>query len=159
MSDAPVVPLLIREAGPSDLPAIAEFNRLLAFETEDKVLDPEVLRRGVAIALTVPDRIRYWVAEMPVSLHLAGQAAITREWSDWRNGWIWWIQSVYVRADWRRRGVFRLLYEHLHRAAVADPEVIGIRLYVEHENNAAQRTYLTLGMERTGYLVLERCPL
>ncbi len=84
---------------------------------------------------------------------------ITTEWSDWRNGWIWWIQSVYVRHDARRQGVFRTLYEHVCATARADPGVVGLRLYVEQENHAAQQTYLQLGMERTGYLVLERCPL
>jgi GNAT superfamily N-acetyltransferase len=155
VSDAPVAPLLIREAGLSDLPSIAEFNRLLAFETEAKLLDPDVLRRGVAEALTVPDRIRYWVAEIPVSLQLAGQAAITREWSDWRNGWIWWLQSVYVAEPYRRQGAFRALYRHIRDSALAQPDVIGLRLYVEDANERAQRTYQSLGMKPGGYSVYQ----
>ena len=134
MSDAPAAPLLIREAVPGDLPAIVEFNRLLALETESKVLDPDVLGRGVAQALADPDRIRYWVATIPGSPRLAGQAAITREWSDWRNGWIWWFQSVYVAQPFRRQGIFRALYRHIRDEARSRPDVIGLRLYVEDAN-------------------------
>jgi ribosomal protein S18 acetylase RimI-like enzyme len=83
----------------------------------------------------------------------------TTEWSDWRNGWFWWIQSVYVRREFRRRGVFRALFEHVYEAARADPEVIGLRLYVERENHAALETYRRLGMEAAGYVVFERYPL
>jgi GNAT superfamily N-acetyltransferase len=155
VSDAPVAPLLIREAAPSDLTAIVEFNRLLAFETEAKVLDAEVLRRGVTQALGDPDRIRYWVATIPGSLNLAGQAAITREWSDWRNGWIWWFQSVYVVEPYRRQGVFRALYRHIRESALAQPDVIGLRLYVEDANERAQKTYQSLGMKPGGYSVFQ----
>ena len=156
MSDAPVgPPIAIRDAGLSDLPEIAEFNRLLAFETEAKVLDPDVLARGVAQALAEPDRIRYWVATIPGSRHLAGQAAITREWSDWRNGWIWWLQSVYVAEPYRRQGTFRALYRHIRKSALAQPDVIGLRLYVEDANERAQTTYQSLGMKPGGYSVYQ----
>jgi GNAT superfamily N-acetyltransferase len=155
VSDAPVAPFSIREAAPSDLTAVAEFNRLLAFETEAKVLDPDVLRRGVAEALNGADRIRYWVATIPGSLDLAGQAAITREWSDWRNGWIWWLQSVYVAEPYRRQGTFRALYRHIRESALAQPDVIGLRLYVEDANERAQKTYQSLGMKPGGYSVYE----
>jgi GNAT superfamily N-acetyltransferase len=146
---------LIREAAPTDLSAIAEFNRLLAFETEAKVLDADVLACGVAQALRDPDRIRYWVAAMPGSLHLAGQAAITREWSDWRNGWIWWFQSVYVAEPYRRQGIFRALYRHIRECALAQPDVIGLRLYVEDANKRAHKTYQSLGMKPGGYSVYQ----
>jgi GNAT superfamily N-acetyltransferase len=148
-------PLLIREAGPSDLPEIVEFNRLLALETEAKVLDPDVLARGVAQALVEPDRIRYWVATIDGALHLAGQAAITREWSDWRNGWIWWLQSVYVTKIYRRQGTFRALYRHIRESGLALPDVIGLRLYVEDANERAQKTYRSLGMKPGGYSVYQ----
>ncbi len=151
------MPLTVRRAEPSDAPVLVEYNRLLALETEGKTLDPAVLTAGVAAGLADPEKALYFVAEE--SGDILGQLMLTREWSDWRNGWIWWIQSVYVRADARRRGVFRLLYAHVHAAALADPQVIGLRLYVEHENHAAQKTYAQLGMERTSYLVLERYPL
>jgi GNAT superfamily N-acetyltransferase len=149
--------LLVRDAVPADRPMIAEFNRRLAVETEGKVLDPAVLDRGVARALADPDRLRYWVAETRGSAdpRLVGQTAITREWSDWRDGWVWWLQSVYIDADFRGLGIFRALYQHIRDAARAEPDVIGIRLYVENGNLRAQKTYEALGMKPGGYSVLE----
>ncbi len=88
-----------------------------------------------------------------------GQVGLTYEFSDWRDGWFWWIQSVYVRKEARLRGVFRALYDHVYRSACADPTAIGLRLYVEKENTAAKRTYRQLGMEESGYLLLERWPI
>ena len=85
--------------------------------------------------------------------------AVTTEWSDWRNGWMWWIQSVYVHPEHRRTGIFRALYEHVEKLARDDPSVMGLRLYVEHENESAQQTYQRMGMRRTGYLVMEKYPL
>jgi GNAT superfamily N-acetyltransferase len=146
---------VIREAGPADHATIAEFNRRLALETESKVLDAAVLDRGVALALADPDRIRYWVAALRGSEQLAGQAAITREWSDWRNGWLWWLQSVYVAEPFRRQGIFRALYQHIRDQAHAQRDVIGLRLYVEDANQRAHRTYLALGMKPGGYSVYE----
>jgi len=146
---------MIRAAGPPDRPAIAEFNRLLALETERKVLDPAVLDRGVAVALADPDRLRYWVAEIGDPAQLAGQAAVTREWSDWRNGWLWWLQSVYIAAPFRGRGIFRALFRHIRDEACANPDVIGLRLYVEDSNAPAQRTYQSLGMKPAPYSVYE----
>jgi len=151
------MPLTVRRAEPADAGVIVEYSRRLALETEDKILDPAVLAAGVAAGLADAEKALYFVAED--NGDVLGQLMLTREWSDWRNGWIWWIQSVYVRGDARRRGVFRLLYAHVYSAAVADPQVIGLRLYVEQDNHAAQQTYVRLGMERTSYLVLERCPL
>jgi GNAT superfamily N-acetyltransferase len=149
----PVV--VIREARPSDRPAIAEFNRLLALETERKVLDPAILDRGVALALAEPERLRYWVAGIDQSAQLAGQAAVSREWSDWRNGWLWWLQSVYIAAPFRGRGIFRAIFRHIRDEAHADAEVIGLRLYVEDDNLPAQRTYQSLGMKPAPYSVYE----
>jgi GNAT superfamily N-acetyltransferase len=146
---------LIREAAPGDLQIIAEFNRLLALESESKVLDPEVLSRGVAQALSDPDRARYWVATIRGCAQPIGQVAITREWSDWRNGWIWWLQSVYVAAPHRRSGIFRALYHHIRAAALAQPDVIGLRLYVEDANERAHKTYQSLGMKPGGYSVYQ----
>ena len=121
------------------------------------MLDPAVLDRGVARALADPDRLRYWVAETRCAedSRLVGQTAITREWSDWRDGWVWWLQSVYIDADFRGQGIFRALYQHIRDAARAEPDVIGIRLYVENGNLRAQKTYEALGMKPGGYSVLE----
>ncbi|MDB5353286.1 MAG: hypothetical protein JWN86_4533 [Planctomycetota bacterium] len=145
--------LLIRDARPDDLVTIVEFNRRLAEETESKALDPAVLSRGVLSALSDPDRLRYWVAAR--SGEVVGQTAISREWSDWRCGWIWWFQSVYVAESWRGQGVFRALYRHVRDAARSENDVIGLRLYVEHENSRAQATYLAMGMQPGGYHVYE----
>jgi GNAT superfamily N-acetyltransferase len=152
--------LTVRPATPADAAIVVEFNRLLALETEDKVLDPAVLARGVAAGLADPHKGHYFVAEDPdVGDGVLGQIMLTFEWSDWRNGWLWWIQSVYVRRDARRRGVFRALYRHVYDAARDDPTVIGLRLYMEHNNDTARQTYLRLGMEPTDYVLLQRYPL
>ena len=142
----------IRRAVPADADTIAAFTRELARETEAKVLDAETVRRGVRAVFADADKGFYTVAERagePV-----GCLLVTFEWSDWRAGWFRWIQSVYVRPDARRSGVFRALYDHLLAEATADPEVVGLRLYVERSNDAARRTYDALGMAEEGYDVL-----
>jgi GNAT superfamily N-acetyltransferase len=145
----------VRAARASDQQVIVEFNRRLALETEGKVLDADTLSAGVARALLRPDLLRYWVAEMGDSTAVVGQAAITREWSDWRNGWVWWLQSVYVAAPFRAQGIFRALYRQIKDDARAEPDVIGLRLYVEDSNLPARRTYQALGMKPGGYSVYE----
>jgi GNAT superfamily N-acetyltransferase len=145
----------VRPAFAADLPVIVEFNRRLALETESKVLDPAILGAGVACALNDPDRLRYWVAELDDHPQPVGQAAVTREWSDWRMGWIWWFQSVYVAAPFRGMGVFRALYHHIRDEARSLPDVIGLRLYVEDANAPAHRTYRAVGMKPGGYSVYE----
>jgi ribosomal protein S18 acetylase RimI-like enzyme len=97
----------------------------------------------------------YLVAEAADG-QVAGSLMVTTEWSDWRNGRFWWIQSVYIQPDWRRRGVFRALYRHLTEIAEDEPDVCGFRLYVERENAAAQATYRALGMHEGVYRVYER---
>jgi GNAT superfamily N-acetyltransferase len=152
------MPLTIRRATAADAPTIVEFNRLLAEESEGKTLDLTALRAGVAAALADPEgRGPYFLAD-EADLVL-GQMQITYEWSDWRNGWAWWIQSVYVRPEARRRGVFRALYEHVYQAAKREPDVIALRLYVDHNNHVAQQTYLEMGMEEMNYLMLQKYPL
>ena len=145
----------VREALLTDLEAIVAFNRGLARETEGKSLDLAVLTRGVHTALEAPERLRYWIAESVVTGRVVGQAAITREWSDWRNGWIWWFQSVYVDLDFRRRGIFRALHTSIRTAALDAGDVIGLRLYVEQDNSRAHKTYHALGMSAGGYHVFE----
>jgi GNAT superfamily N-acetyltransferase len=151
------MPLTIRPAVPADAPTVVEFNRLLALETENKVLDPEVLARGVAAILGDPKRGWYFVADDKG--RLAGQIGVTTEWSDWRNGWFWWIQSVYVRAEDRRRGVFRALFRHVEELARADSTVVGLRLYVERGNHPAQATYAHFNMRPIEFLILQKCPV
>ncbi len=149
--------LTIRRATLADAELVTEFNRLLAEESEGKQLDLALLVPGVRAALADPHKTLYFLALEGEAI--VGQISVTYEWSDWRNGWFWWIQSVYVRPESRRRGVFRTLYQHVERAAQTDPEVIGIRLYVDDANRAAHGTYQNMGMERTSYHVLEKYPL
>jgi ribosomal protein S18 acetylase RimI-like enzyme len=150
--------LAIRRATAADLDTIVRFNAALARESEGKILDEAVLRAGVSAALADPaSKGHYTIAERDGEA--VGQVLITFEWSDWRNGWYWWIQSVYVRADARRQGVFRALYRHLEAEAIADPTVIGLRLYVENGNKRAQATYQALGMEDENYILMGRYPL
>ncbi len=146
--------LTIREARREDLDTLVDFNARLALESENKVLDRQILARGVAAALAEPDRLRYWVA-VDGSGAVVGQAAITREWSDWRAGWIWWFQSVYVHPDHRGRGTFRALHNEIRTTARSSPDVIGLRLYVEVSNDRAQKVYQSLGMKPGGYDVYE----
>lgn len=147
----------VRRGTPADAPVVAEFNARLAWETEGKRLDPDVVAAGVAAGLADPNKGIYFLAEEGGVI--VGMMMLTFEWSDWRNGWLWWIQSVYVRPEARRRSVFRNLYEHVYQAACREPEVIGLRLYVEHNNQVAQQTYLQLGMEEAGYRVFEKYTL
>lgn len=144
----------IRRAQFEDWPTLAEFNRRLARETEGRELDPETVRAGVRAVLQRPSRGLYFVAES--GSDVVGQVLCTHEWSDWRNGDLWWLQSVYVQVEYRQRGVFRRLWEHVLQAAEAEPEVVGLRLYVEHDNQTAIAAYQRLGWESAGYLVLER---
>ena len=144
---------VIRAATVDDLETIADFNARLAEETEDMSLDRETLRQGVRALLSDRTRGSYCVA--CTGGRVIGQIMHTREWSDWRNGDIWWIQSVYVHPDHRRLGVFRSLYGHLQSLAESDPGVVGLRLYVEQENQAAQATYVGLGMKHARYRVMQ----
>lgn len=147
--------LLVREATPDDWPTIAEFNRRLAHETESLALDGPTLEAGVKAALGDKSKARYFVA-CTHDGQIVGQLMHTYEWSDWRNGHIWWLQSVYVHPDYRSQGVFRLLFEHLARQAESDPAVVGLRLYVEDHNERAQAVYGRLGLDAAGYQVMER---
>lgn len=145
--------LQARPARPQDTQIIAEFNCQLARETEDVELDPAIVLRGVGRLLENPTAGFYTVAELEGQV--VGCLLITFEWSDWRDGWVWWIQSVYVDASARRQGVFRLLFDHIRCRAEKDPEVRGLRLYVERENDSAQSTYASLGMSESHYRIFE----
>ena len=143
----------IRDATLHDAATIADYNNRMAEETEGKSLDAALIRPGVRRLLENSAHGRYWVAER--SGMLAGQIMVTYVWSVWRIGQIWWVQSVYVHNVLRRAGVFTALYRHVESLAKADPDVCGIRLYVEKENIRAQRTYDALGMMHTDYRIME----
>ncbi len=144
----------IREATSSDADTIAGFVIAMAAATEDIELDAGSVREAVATALPDPDRARYWLAT--VGGRVVGQLMITREWSDWNNAWYWWIQSVYVEPDWRRRGVFRALCEHVAALARERGAVCALRLFVLRDNEGARRTYEELGMTEQPFAVYEQ---
>jgi len=145
----------IRRGRPEDASALARNNMALARETEGRELGLARARAGVKQALEPESGAQYYVAADGDTHEVVGQLMVTREWSDWRDGEFWWIQSVYVDPAWRGRGVFRGLYEHVRRLAQGMPRVCGMRLYVERDNATAQSIYRALGMEVTGYRLLE----
>ena len=145
--------LKVRAAQPGDAPAIVEFQLRMARETEALELGRDTLTRGVNAVFADPGTGAYWVAERDGQV--VGGLLTTFEWSDWRNGVILWIQSVYVVPEERGRGVYRALYEHLRRRVEADSDLKGIRLYVDKGNTAAQRVYERLGMTREHYEMFE----
>ncbi len=152
----------IRPAEASDLDWLTQGAQAMAWETEHKRLDPDTLRAGIAAGLADAAKARYFIAMQDLPLAGAetvgmpvGTLMLTREWSDWRNGDWWWIQSVYVPPEHRRKGAFAALYRHVRELARAESNVIGLRLYVEKENETAQRTYASLGMDDAGYLIYE----
>lgn len=144
----------IRLAKLSDGENIASFNQIMAKETENKVLSPDVILAGVKTLLENPSQGFYIVAE--VDSKVVGCLMITREWSDWRNGVFWWIQSVFVVKNYRRRGVYRKMYEFVKELANNQEKVCGFRLYVEQDNHIAQKTYSALGMKQLPYLMFEQ---
>ena len=146
-------PMTLRGATLDDAEVIAAYNAAMAYETEHKRLDPPTLRSGVERAIRQPELARYFLAEQ--AGRVVGQLMITTEWSDWRDGVFWWIQSVYVHPDARGLGVFKALYRHVEAIARAKGDVCGLRLYVEHENGRAQDVFRKLGMRDAGYLVYE----
>lgn len=147
----------VRLATIDDADTIADFNLAMAAETEDRGLDEERLRAGVRGVLADPQRGRYRVAvaQLDGAEVVVGCLLLTTEWSDWRNGWFWWIQSVYTSPEFRGQGVYRALYDEVLVEAREREDVCGLRLYVEAENLRAQRVYTHLGMERTDYQLFE----
>ena len=145
--------LVIRRAAPMDAAILAANNRAMALETEGKVLDTATTLRGAAALIADESKGFYLIAER--ASEVAGQLMVTYEWSDWRNGTFWWIQSVYVSPASRRGGIFRALYRRVREMAADAGDVCGIRLYVETANARAQSTYVALGMQRSHYELYE----
>ena len=145
--------ITIRLAKQDDAPHLVQFNQAMARETENKDLNEDILSSGVRGLLNNPGLGFYVVAEL--GNEVVGSLMVTMEWSDWRNGLFWWIQSVYILPAHRRKGIYRRLYEFVKARASEDPHVCGFRLYVERDNTTAQRTYEVLGMEETPYKMYE----
>lgn len=146
--------LSIRDAVRDDLSFIFHGNREMALETEGKELDPATLQRGVERALLDPQRGWYLVAE--VDGRQAGSLFVTFEWSDWRDGFFWWIQSVFVLPRFRGQGVYSALHQEVARRAAEDGSVCGVRLYVDRGNDRARRLYEKLGMTASNYDLMEQ---
>jgi len=149
----------VRSATSADVDTLAAWAEAMALETEGKTLDAATIRAGIAAGVADANKARYLVAERSspsgAAPRAVGTLMLTTEWSDWRNGWWWWIQSVYVAPDARRLGVFRALYAHVEAEARARSDVRGLRLYVENDNVRAQATYAALGMADAHYRVFE----
>lgn len=148
----------IRQAGLKDVEILVGFSTAMAWETEGRKLDCVTLLNGTRALLEDPNRGFFIIAEhhegglrRPI-----GQLMITFEWSDWRNGMFWWVQSVYVAPAWRRQGVYRTMHQHIATKAKTDPAACGIRLYVEQDNQAAQSVYQRVGLAPSGYWVYEQ---
>ena len=143
----------IRSATPADANRIVEFQQAMALETEGKTLDEALITVGADAVLASPDKGFYIVAEIDGTV--VGSLLITYEWSDWRNATFLWIQSVFVDADHRRRGVYTAMHNYVISLAEADEGLCGVRLYVERTNTGAQQTYKSLGMGHSHYDMYE----
>jgi ribosomal protein S18 acetylase RimI-like enzyme len=153
MGNEPVPTVVVRDATADDIEFIVDCNCRIGIETEDKTLDRQVLTAGVRRGLSHPEMCRYFVAEVegrPVATTM-----LTYELTDWRDGVIWWLQSVYVLEEFRNLGVFRTVYHHIETLAKRSSEVRALRLYVRSDNERALRTYEAMGMNHAGYEVLE----
>ena len=144
----------IRIAVPADTDSLVEFNQAMALETEGKQLDNDVLRQGVSAVFGDKNKGFYVVADDGSGV-IQGGLMVTFEWSDWRNAWFWWIQSVYIRPEARGDKMYTKLYDFVKERAAEQGNVCGYRLYVENTNSRAQRVYERVGMETSHYLLYE----
>lgn len=147
--------VVIRPARIEDVETLTRFSAAMALETERRTLDPIRLRQGTMTVLQEPHHGTFYVAELLNDHQIVGQLLVTYEWSDWRNAQFWWIQSVYVDPQWRRRGVYRAMHTATLAAARTRPNVCGIRLYVEQDNAVAQSVYKAMKLHPTRYAMWE----
>ena len=145
--------IVIRQALPSDIDVLASNHRAMALETENKTLDVDTTIRGTRAVLEDPVKGFYLIAER--NERMVGQLLVTFEWSDWRAGNFWWIQSVYVESAARRTGVYRALHDTVLDLARKNKDVCGVRLYVDKDNQHAQATYRAMGMQPAHYDIYE----
>lgn len=144
----------IRIATHADLPTIVSFNAAMALETEDIVLDQTILTKGVEAVLSNESLGFYIVCEIAGSVQAC--LMITYEWSDWRNGMFWWIQSVYVETEFRSQGLFSKMFKHIEHLLIEKKNIAGLRLYVEKNNYSAKTVYEKRGMTKTKYSLYEK---
>jgi GNAT superfamily N-acetyltransferase len=147
------MPITIRDATTEDIITLAAFNFALALETENKTLDRDELRMGVAAIFDDPEKGVYYIAE--IDGRVVGSLMITTEWSDWENSYYWWIQSVYVHPDYRGKGIYKALYRHTSDLARSHGRVRGLKLYVERDNQTAKKVYEKLGMIQAAHDIYE----
>ena len=145
--------ITIRFAKAEDTQSLIEFNQAMAQETEGKMLDAQILTSGVEAIFQDEQKGFYVVAES--NKKIVGGLLVTYEWSDWRNKWFWWIQSVYILPDFRGKRIYSMLYDFVKSRARERRDVSGFRLYVEKENTNAQKVYEKLGMKPSYYLMYE----
>jgi len=158
LSPMPVLDQLnVRIARPADAATIESFSAAMALETEGRRLDLDRLHLGTIALIANPPQGFFLVAEhgQGDKRQLLGQLMVTYEWSDWRNGAFWWIQSVYVAPAWRCQGVFRRMHESVLAIAKTSPNVCGVRLYVEKSNSTAQAVYRKVGLTPSSYAMFE----
>jgi GNAT superfamily N-acetyltransferase len=148
-----LIDIVIRPATRVDIPALVDFQQRLATETESLTLDPVVLTQGMEAMFHDPTKGSYFVAV--ANGQIVGCHMVTYEWSDWRNGMVYWLQSVYVRQDFRKHGVFREMFNTLKARVMNDAGVKGLRLYVDKSNSRAQKVYTAMGMNGDHYSVFE----
>lgn len=150
---------MIRKATLEDVPQLAHFQVAMALESEDMVLDYNTVKRGIEAIIADPScKGQYYVVstdKTALEPSLKGCLLITREWSDWRCKWVWWIQSVYVAQAYRRQGIYRSLYAYIKQLVMDDPGIGGIRLYADKHNTRAIETYRALGMTDEHYATFE----
>lgn len=145
----------VRQATAVDAEVIVKFNQLMAMETENKILADDVISSGVKRLMQRPEYGFYLVAEDVTGKAVVGTCMVTMEWSDWRDGLFWWVQSVFVKSEYRKQGIYTAMYKKIRHLAAQEPDVYGFRLYVEKDNLIAQKTYEKLGMTATDYLLYE----
>ena len=143
----------ITQPGIEDINSLVDFNIKMAKETENKILNKKIVTKGVSEVLTDTTLGYYVIAKNKNTI--LGSLMITYEWSDWRNGMFWWIQSVYVEKEYRQQGVYKQMYSYIKDKALKDNSCTGIRLYVEQENKIAQSVYTKLEMKETHYKLFE----
>lgn len=144
----------IQRATDQHLDKLIEFQQGLASETENLSLSEETLRKGLITLLADTSKGQYYVvldSGVPIGCHL-----ITYEWSEWKNGMVWWMQSVYVSADYRNRGIFKMMFDNIMNLINQDPQLLGLRLYVDKSNARAMKVYESLGMDGSHYTVYEK---
>ena len=147
-----MIDIIITKGQIEDIENIAQFQVDMAMESEGTQLDKDTVTKGVSAAMADENKGLYYIAR--VDGKAVGSLMLTREWSDWNNGWYWWIQSVYVEPDYRRQGVYKSMYQAVCTDA-KQQNVAQVRLYVDKTNTRGQEVYSSLGMQESHYLIYE----